>query len=58
MLEALYNITLLVETGALSYLSGKVVLDNLWFAALKFGIKHDLLNDDTINALHKTGEKF
>lgn len=58
MLEALYNITLLIETGAVSYLMGKMCLDAMWFVTLDFLVRHDMLSEDVVHALHRTGEKL
>lgn len=45
MTEALYNLLVLVETGAFSYLFGKYSLDYLWESFIYFVVKHDLLRE-------------
>lgn len=42
MLEALYNISLLAETGVLTYLMGKVGLDWAWQKTVEFFCKFNI----------------
>lgn len=51
MLEALYNLTVLAETGAFSYLFGKYTLDFLWESFVYLAVKYDLMDNEHVSAL-------
>jgi hypothetical protein len=42
MLEALYNLSILAETGVLTYLTSKVYLDWAWQKTVEFFCKHNV----------------
>lgn len=50
MLEALYNITIFAETGALTYMSGKLALDYAWSKTVEFMCNNDLWNTPEVEA--------
>ena len=51
MLEAIYNIGLLVETGILTYGAGKIGLDYAWSKAVNFMCNNDLWNKPEVEAI-------
>lgn len=51
MLEALYNISLLAETGFLTYLGSKFALDYLWEQTVKFVTSSDLWGTPEMEAI-------
>lgn len=50
MLEALYNIGILVETGVLVYGYGKFALDYAWSKAVEYACYNDLWDKPEIAA--------
>lgn len=50
MLEALYNISILVETGVLTYMTSKLALDYAWEKTVKVITNNDLWNTPEIQA--------
>lgn len=57
MIEGLYNLLVLAETGVFSYLFGKYSLDYLWESFLYFAVAHNLLADPEVGGLVNGFEK-
>lgn len=51
MLEALYNLTVLAETGILTYMSGKLALDYAWERTVKFACDRNLWNKPEVQSV-------
>ena len=50
MLEALYNLTILAETGIFAYGAGKLGLDILWEKTVEFICQYDLWDNPEVAA--------
>lgn len=57
MLEGLYNIMLLVETGVFTYLFSKMTLDYVWMKTVQFAVNHSMVNDPNVKDLMNGFEK-
>lgn len=51
MLEALYNMAILAETGAVTYMAGKLGLDFAWQKTVEFMCERNLWNKPEVEAV-------
>lgn len=56
MLEALYNLGILMETGIFAYGAGKLGLDYAWGKTVDFICHNDLWNTPEVSALLKISD--
>ena len=57
MLEGLYNILLLGETGVFTYLFSKMTLDYAWMKTVQFAVNNNMMNDPHVKDLVNGFEK-
>jgi len=57
MLEGLYNILLLAETGVFTYLFSKMTLDYAWMKTVQFAVNNNMTNDPHVKDLVNGFEK-
>lgn len=57
MLEGLYNILILAETGVFTYLFSKMTLDYAWMKTVQFAVNHSMMNDPNVKDLVNVFDK-